>query len=73
MRMMDTISNGVYPVSNKGGLPAIPKYDIERHWYLHELRRVRALARVWGSMKGLEKPKREYQIELCKLRRDRNV
>lgn len=35
-------------MSKMGGLPAIPVYEIERHWYLHELARLRAAKRVNG-------------------------
>lgn len=53
--------------SDKGGLPAIDPYNIERHWYLHELRRDRAFKRIHqksGNTKGLQK-------ELCKLRKEK--
>lgn len=57
-------------MSNKGGLPAISAYDIGRHWWLHELRRLRAVSRVHGKMFGMNANlAKVYQKELCKLRK----
>lgn len=55
-----------------GGLPAICRYDVERHWYLHELRRLRAVRRLVVS-EVFKREVKEYQRELCNLRKKRNV
>jgi len=53
-----------------GGLPAIPVYEIERHWYLQELRNLRAFKRVHGLAPS------KYAINLvrkalCKTRKEK--
>lgn len=60
-------------MSSKGGLPGIPAYDIARHWWLHELARVRSMRRI-GSLNAqqADKLERAFQRELCKVRRMRN-
>lgn len=59
-------------MSEKGGLPAISRYDIERHWYLHELRRLRAVHRL-ATANVFKREVKEYQKELCIIRKKRNV
>lgn len=50
----------------KGGLPAIGRYEIERHWWLHELRRLRAMQRVHG--REFKREIKQFQKELCNVR-----
>ena len=54
-------------MNDKGGLPAIPVYQIERHYFLHAIRGERAKERVHGHKNGNHKA---FQRELCKSRRE---
>lgn len=36
-------------MSNHGGLPAIPVEVIELHWFEHELRRYKAMEKIYGK------------------------
>lgn len=53
-------------MSDRGGLPAISPYDIQRHWWLHELRRVRAAQRV--NKISFKRDIKQMQKELCNVR-----
>lgn len=61
-------------MSARGGLPAVSPYEIGRHWWLHELVRVRSMERV-GSLNAQQafKLKQSFQRELCKVRKMKNV
>lgn len=52
-----------------GGLTAIPVYDIERHYWLHAIRQIRAM-RKHGSFsdKTAKIETKLAQSELCKTR-----
>lgn len=56
-------------MSIRGGLLAIHPYDIHRHWYLHELRRVRSQMRL-NAGRDPQKEKKEIQAMLAKLRKE---
>lgn len=62
-------------MSERGGLPAIHPYLIGRHYYLHELRQLRAKQRVHYGLKRRTKTIFKYEWiaihkGMCKLRKD---
>lgn len=53
-------------MNDHGGLTAISPYEIGRHWWLQQLRVIRAIRRVHN----VTVYKKASQCELLKLRRD---
>lgn len=62
-------------MSDRGGLPAIDPYIIERDHYLHELTQLRAKQRVHHGLKRRTKAVFKYEFiaihkAMCKSRKD---